>query len=305
MRAARFYAADKPLSIESCPRPVPESGEVLVRVKACGVCGSDVHMRHGRVPVRKSPIILGHEIAGVVADVGTGGSPWKEGDAVIVRAGGSCGTCAFCQSGRDNLCSRQRVLGMDEDGGFAEHVKAPAASLVPLPEGVPFETAAILSDAVATPYHALVARGALRPGESVAVFGCGGLGIHAVQLARLFGASVVIAVDVRQGPLERARSLGAEHLVNAAEEEPDRAIRRLTGDGVDLAVECVGRATTVAQAAKSLRPGGRVVVVGMGDEPLTLAPPALFSWREHAVVGSFGRPGRTSRRSSSSCAPVG
>lgn len=177
---------------------------------------------------------------------------------------------------------------MDEDGGFAQYVKTPAASLVPLPEGVSFEVAAILSDAVATPYHALVARAALRQGESVAIFGCGGLGAHAVQLARALGAGAVIAVDVRPGALERARTLGADSVVNGTQEDPSKAIRRITGDGVDLALECVGRAGTIAQAAKSLRPGGRAVVVGMGSEPINLPPPALFAWREHALLGSFG-----------------
>lgn len=288
MLAVRFHAPGEPLALEACPLPAPGPGEALVRVLACGVCGSDVHMRHGRVPVRKTPIILGHEIAGTVVSCGPGDGPWREGDPVIVRAGAACGTCSYCQMGRDNLCPRHRVLGMDEDGGFAQYVKAPAASLVRLPEGVSFEVAAILSDAVATPYHALVARAALREGESVAVFGCGGLGAHAVQLARALGAGAVIAVDVRPGALERARTLGADAVVDATQEDPSKAIRRVTNEGVDVALECVGRADTIAQAARSLRPGGRAVVVGMGGEPIGLPPPALFAWREHALLGSFG-----------------
>jgi propanol-preferring alcohol dehydrogenase len=167
-------------------------------------------------------------------------------------------------------------------------VKTPATSLVPLPAGVPFEIGAILPDAVATPYHALVDRGGLQAGESVAVFGCGGLGTHAVQLARVLGAGSVIAVDVRPGPLARAKELGAQETVNAESEPPYKAIRRLTGEGVDLALECVGRAETIAQALRSLRPGGRVVIVGMGQEPIGLPPPALFAWREYSVLGSFG-----------------
>lgn len=288
MLAARFYAPDRPLAVEPCPVPVPGPGDVLVRVRACGVCGSDVHMRHGRVPVRTKPIILGHEIAGTVAACGDASAPWREGDPVIVRAGRACGTCPQCRSGRDNLCPHQRVLGMDEDGGFAQYVRASSACLLPLPDGVPFEIAAILSDAVATPYHALVGRAALRPGECVAVFGCGGLGVHAVQLARALGAGVVIAVDIRAGPLKRAQALGADHVVDAGQEEPNKAIRRILGEGVDLALECVGRADTIAQAVKSLRPGGRAVVVGIGNEPVSLPPPALFAWKEHALLGSFG-----------------
>ena len=122
----------------------------------------------------------------------------------------------------------------------------------------------------------------------MAVFGCGGLGTHAVQLARLLGAGIVIAVDVRRGPLARARELGADCAVDAAQEDPAKAIRQLCDGGADLALECVGRAESIAQAARSLRPGGRGVLVGMGQEPITLPPPALFAWREHALLGSFG-----------------
>ena len=288
MLAARLHSIGAPLAVEEVPVPAPGPGEVLVRIRACGVCGSDVHMWRGAVPVRKTPIVLGHEIAGTVAALGPGCEGWRDGDAVIVRAGAGCLGCRPCRAGRDNLCEKQRVLGMDEDGGFAQYAKAPAANLMALPEGIPFEVAAILSDAVATPYHALTDRGGLQPGETVAVFGCGGLGTHAVQLARLLGAGAVIAADVRPGALERATALGADHVVDAGEGEPVKAIRRLTSDGVDLALECVGRAETIAQAVRSLRSAGRAVVVGMGQEPVSLPPPALFAWREHALLGSFG-----------------
>ncbi len=298
MLAARLYAPGTPLKVENVLTPSLQAGDVLVRVLACGVCGSDVHMWQGAVPARKTPIVLGHEIAGRVALPAEGpeSSAWKVDDPVIVRAGSGCGNCHYCRSGRDNLCPSQRVLGMDEDGGFAHYVRAPAASLVPLPDGVPFEVGAILSDAVATPYHALIERGNLRAGESVAVFGCGGLGTHAVQLARLLGAGSVIAVDVRPGALARAQELGAQETVNAESEPPYKAIQRLLGDGVDLALECVGRPETIAQAVRSLRPGGRAVIVGMGSEPIGLPPPALFAWREHAVLGSFGSTGRDLER---------
>ena len=286
--AARLHSVGTPLEIEECPLPALEPGEVLVRVDACGVCGSDLHMWRGTVPVRKTPIVLGHEIAGTVAACGPDTSPWSADDAVIVRAGASCGSCRYCRSQRDNLCHNQRVLGMDLDGGFAQYVKAPAASLLSLPDGIPLEVGAILSDAVATPYHALSERGTLQPGESVAVFGCGGLGTHAVQLALVMGAGCVIAIDVRQAALERAKGLGAHEIINAESEAPYKTIHRLTDGGVDLALECVGRPETIAQALRSLRPGGRAVIVGMGQEPIGLPPPALFAWREYAVLGSFG-----------------
>lgn len=291
MLAARLHSPSAPLQIEERPLPALEPGEVMVRVLACGVCGSDVHMWRGTVPVARTPIVLGHEIAGRVARCGPGSSPWKVDDAVIVRAASGCGDCRHCAGGHDNLCRNQHVLGMDLDGGFARYVKAPAANLLPLPDGVPFEVAAILADAVATPYHALAERGALQRGESVAVFGCGGLGTHAVQLARLLGAGKVIAVDVHPPALARARELGADETVDATSEAPHKAVQQITGEGVDLALECVGRPETVAQAVRSLRPGGRAVIVGMGREPIALPPPALFAWREYGVLGSFGSTG--------------
>jgi 2-desacetyl-2-hydroxyethyl bacteriochlorophyllide A dehydrogenase len=288
MPAARLLAPNKPLALEECPVPSLGDGEVLVSVAAAGVCGSDVHMWKGTVPVRKTPIVLGHEIAGTVAACGPTSDSWTTGDRVIVRAGIVCGACTYCRDGRDQLCPQQRVLGMDEDGGFARYVRAPGVNLLPLPAEIPFEIGAILADAVATPYHALTRRGALAKGEAVAVFGCGGLGTHAIQLARILGAARVIAVDVREAALARARALGVDETVDASSEAPYKAIQRLTQGGVDLALECVGRPDTILQAVRSLRSGGRAVVVGMGQEPISLPPPALFAWREHALLGSFG-----------------
>ncbi len=288
MAAARLHSAGSPLIVEQMPVPTPGHGHALVQVLACGVCGSDAHMARGTVPVRTMPIVLGHEAAGRIAACGADVTRWKTGDAVIVRAGSVCGECRFCSAGADNLCPEQSVLGMDADGGFAQYVTVPAPSLVPLPVGMPFEIGAILTDAVATPYHALTVRGALREGESVAVFGAGGVGMHAVQLARVLGAGLVIAVDVRDAALVRAKEAGAHETVLGEPEAPYKAVQRLTGGGVDLAVDCVGRPETIGQAVRSLRPGGRAVIVGMGQAPISLPPPALFAWREHAVIGSFG-----------------
>jgi len=288
MVAASFTTPRLPLSVG--PRPVAQvaPGQILVRVEAAGVCGSDVHIWHGNVPVRQTPIVLGHEIAGVIAESASETAPWKPGDRVIVRAASGCGACARCREGEDNLCPNQTVLGMDCDGGFAQYVLTPAANLVPLPVEIPFETGAILTDAVATPYHALTARGQLKPGESVVIFGCGGLGTHAVQLARLLGAAVVVAVDVRPAALDRVRGLGANALIDSREEAAHKAVQRLTAGGADLALDFVGRPDTTSQAVRCLRPGGRLVIVGMGQEPINLPPPALFAWREHAALGSFG-----------------
>lgn len=288
MTAAFFFRPGEPLSLERRTPPQPAAGQALVRVEAAGLCGSDVHMWHGNVPVRQAPIVLGHEIAGVIEQCGPGTAPWQPGDRVIVRAASGCGQCPRCTAGDDNLCARQAVLGMDVDGGFAQYVLAPAANLVPLPPEIPFEAGAILTDAVATPYHALVSRGRVQPGETVVVFGCGGLGTHAIQLAQLLGAAAVIAVDVQAPALQRARELGASEAVDGREQAPHQVVQRLTDGGAGLALDFVGRPETASQALRCLRPGGRLVVVGMGNQPLTLPAPAMFAWREHAVIGSFG-----------------
>jgi len=287
MRAARFHAPDTPLRVEQVPVPSAGRGQVLVRVLACGLCGSDVHFLEGRVPLARVPITLGHEPAGVVEAVGDGVEGVEPGQRVIVRPGTGCGRCAACGAGRDHLCERTRVLGMHIDGGMAEYIAVDAAAVVAVPDEVPLEQAAIISDAVATPYHALVDRGALRAGETVAVFGAGGLGEHAIRIARLCGASTIIAVDVRRAALDAAVEAGADAVIDGGSERAARRIREMTG-GVDLAIECIGRAETIAEAVKSLRRGGRAVVVGMGAEPIQLPPPNAFTWGEQALLGAFG-----------------
>ncbi len=286
MIAARLHAPGGPLRVEEVQVPAPGPGEVLVRVVAAGVCGSDVHMLHGRVPVAKTPITLGHEMAGTVAAAGPNAGV-SLGQKVIVRAGAACGQCPACAAGDDNLCSQQKVLGMGEDGGFAQYVRAPASCLVPLPENVSFEVGAILADAVATPYHALAVRGGLKAGESVFVVGAGGVGLHAVLLARAMGAGLIVASDVRPQALKRAKEMGADEVL-PAQDAPHKEVQRLTEGGADIALDCVGQPESVAQALRSLRPGGRAVVLGMGQQPLTLPPPTLFAWRELSVIGSFG-----------------
>lgn len=287
MRAARFHAPGEPLRIEDVPAPSAGQGEVLVRVLACGLCGSDVHFVEGRVPLARVPITLGHEPAGVIESVGDGVEGIKPGQRVIVRPGAGCGQCPSCAAGREHLCERTEVLGMHVDGGLAEFLSVDATSVIAVPDSVPLDQAAIISDAVATPYHALVDRGALRAGETVAVFGAGGLGEHAVRIARLCGAATVVAVDVRPAALDAARDAGADVVINGSEERAARRIRELTG-GVDLAIECIGRAETIGEAVKSLRRGGRAVVVGMGAEPIQLPPPNAFTWGEQALLGAFG-----------------
>ena len=290
MNAARLYKPGEPLKIEEVPIPQVNPGEVLVEMKACGICATDVHTAvHGLVPVSFRPIILGHEPSGVVVEVGAEVKGWKAGDRVIALGAAICGVCPPCQEGRDSLCLSAQVMGMHRDGAFAEYFQIPARCLIALPENISFDQGAILADAVATPFHALTKRGGLKAGETVAVFGCGGLGIHAVQLARLCGASKVIALDISDVALNRARKVGADETVNVSQGKAARRVKELTGGrGVDLSLEFVGSKETIDQAIKSLKRGGRTVVVGIGGQNMEIVPPYIFVWSEYQLIGSFG-----------------
>lgn len=289
MKAALIYQPG-PVVIEEIPIPRPGPGEVLVRIAACGVCGSDVHLTVEKAQrLDHYPRIPGHESSGVIVELGSSVNGWREGDRVAIYAGKTCGRCEACLSGNGNLCDRFQVMGYDWDGAYAEYTVVPTESLVRLDDRVPFDIGAILSDAVSTPFHALTARGQLKPGESVAVFGCGGLGLHAVQLAKMLGASTVLAVDVRTEALNRARDYGADHLIDARETKPYKAIRDLTnGRGVDIAIELIGREDSIEEGSKCLAKRGRLVLVGIGRirprMPL-IEPFVAFS---HSILGSFG-----------------
>jgi propanol-preferring alcohol dehydrogenase len=221
--------------------------------------------------------------------LGEGVEGWKVGDRVAIWCGIVCGTCRACRAGEENLCESFRVVGYDWNGAFAQYLRVPASCLIPLDDRVPYAIGAILSDAVSTPYHALASRAALQPGESVAVFGCGGLGLHAVRLAKVLGASRVIAVDVRPTALERALAYGADEVIDSSTCKPYKQIRELTGGrGVDVAIELVGREDTIEEGSKCLAHRGRLVLVGIGRirprMPL-IEPFVAFS---HSILGSFG-----------------
>ena len=287
MRAARFYDPNMPIKVEQVPVPEIGPGDVLVEVKACGICGSDVHIMKGETFPGKSPIIIGHEGAGVVSSVGEAVLDWKAGDRVVIDCVTSCGTCFNCQRGQDSICLNRQLTGIHLDGALAQFVRVKPRNLIHLPPDIDFETGSLATDAVATPYHALKARAVLQSAESVAIFGIGGLGFHAVKLARLMGASLIIAVDISEAALERARDAGADAVIDANKEDPPDTIRRLTDHrGTDVALECVGQSQTVRWAAESVRPSGRVVVVGLGPELLQLMSITEFVRGEISLIGS-------------------
>ncbi|WP_432989976.1 zinc-dependent alcohol dehydrogenase [Dactylosporangium sp. CA-233914] len=291
MRAVRYRRGTQGVRCEDVPAPEAAVGEVLVRVEAAGLCGTDVSIAYGAGDrmVSQDVLTLGHETAGTIAAVGPGVSGWQPGDRVVASPIITCGHCRYCDRGASENCNAATVFGLGRDGALAEYVTAPAGALVRLPSGVPAEIGALVTDAVATPYHALLERARLVPGESVAIFGVGGLGQHAIQLARLAGASPIIAVDVRADQLDLARRLGADRTVDATAGDVAAAVRRANGGrGVDVAGEFIGRAATIEAAFASLTKGGRAVVVGLGDEPITLPPSGSFAMRQMSLMGSGG-----------------
>jgi 6-hydroxycyclohex-1-ene-1-carbonyl-CoA dehydrogenase len=288
MKAALFKASQQALSVEQVPTPQPGPGEVLLQVAACGVCHTDLHyLDHGVPTFKPPPLILGHEISGTVARLGSPAEGWQEGDRALLPAVYGCGRCRMCRTGRENICERMVMFGNNVDGGFAEFVLAPSKELIPLPEEIPLVEGAIIADAITTPYHAVVNRGRVRPGDQVLVIGCGGIGLNLVQVAAAMGARV-IAVDLLDEKLEWALKLGAAKTLNPTSvERLDKAVRQLTGGGADVAFEAIGLPETQEQAFASLRTGGRFVVVGFASQPMRLDAGRTM-YREMEIVGSLG-----------------
>ncbi len=290
MKALLMNQAKEDLVLGELPDPEPKEGEVVVQLKACGICGTDVHIaREGTLPTAFTPIALGHEPAGVICEVGAGVTDWKIGDHVAVYPHIYCGTCPACLSGREGLCLQSRIFGLHRHGAMAEKMALPTRCLIALPDSISFEIGAIMTDAVSTPYHAIVRRARLQKGESVAIFGCGGLGSQAIQFCKLFEAGDIIAVDTNDVALERARELGADHTIKVGDTPANKEIRRLTnGVGVDAAFEFVGIPETVDTAVRSLRRGGRAIAVGIGLEKITLPAIRTFVGNEYELLGSMG-----------------
>lgn len=288
MRAAVFRGPDRPLDVTEMPVPGPGPDEALVRVAGCGLCHTDLHyLDHGVRTFKSPPLILGHEAAGTVAELGKGIDGFAPGDRVLIPAVLSCGRCRNCRAGRENLCEAQQMLGNDRDGAYAEFVCVPARELIPVPGGLPLETICVVADAVSTPYHAVKNRARVRPGEVVAVVGCGGVGLNVVQCARLAGGRV-IALDVNEARLEIARQLGAFETLNPREiPRPDRHVRGITDGGVDVAIEAIGKPETIELAFSLLRRGGRLCVIGYSSEPVPVSAARLM-YHELEMVGSLG-----------------
>jgi len=290
MKAAVFHEPNKPLNIEEVEIPKTGANEIKVKIAACGVCNTDLHyIDHGVPTFKKPPIILGHEASGIVEEVGFKVKNFKVGDRVLIPPVFSCGYCENCRLGRENICLNMIMLGNHVDGAFAEYICVPSKDCQPLPKELPLEESCIIADAISTPYHAVKNRAQVKPGDSVVVFGCGGVGINVVQMAVACGASV-IAIDISDFKLETAGKLGARHTINSskkAEKELLKEIRELTGGGADIAIEAIGNPSTIALASAAVKAGGRHCQVGFSPQDAVLNAGRLM-FREIEIVGSLG-----------------
>ncbi len=290
MKAAVFHGPGTGLTIEDIPVPQVGPDQILVKVAACGACHTDLHyIEHGVPTFKKPPIVLGHEASGIVEEVGVDVENFTTGQRVLIPAVLTCGKCRFCRMGRENICADMKMLGNHFDGAYAEYVAVPAKDVLTLPESIPLQEASIIADALSTPYHAVKNRARVQPGDTVVVFGCGGVGINAVQLAALVGA-YVIAVDLSEQKLTWARELGAAHTINASEVKRVRKeIKRLPDGGADIAMEVIGNPRTIEEAFDSVRVGGRLCVVGYTPEAISIIAGKIM-FKELEIVGSLGCP---------------
>ncbi len=279
-KALRLVGQLQPLVSENMPTPDPGSGETVVRVQAAGICHSDVHYWQGDPKLPPLPRTLGHEIAGVVEAVGAGVTTVSVGDRVGVHYQTSCGTCTFCLSDHDQFCVDGKMFGNSIDGGYAELVLAPARNLVPIPAEVDIAHAAVMMCSTATVFHAL-RRSRLKPGESVAVFGLGGLGQSAVQLALAMGADEVFGVDLSSAKLDVAARHGAIPVTGG----PEASAAILDAGGADVALELAGSHITMRQAIDVLKPFGRAMAVGLSSQPTHFTAFSDLIGREAEILG--------------------
>ncbi len=269
MKAVRLTQIGKPLVLQEIPLPKFGNQEILVRVKAAGICHSDVHYRAGLSPTGNLPLTLGHEVAGIVDQVGSDVKNVKPGDRVALHYLTTCGDCYYCAAGHEQFCHQGQMLGHHRDGGYAEYIVVPAHNAVPLPDAIPFAEGATLMCASATALHALH-KARIKPGDKVAIFGVGGLGQSAVQLAKAFGATTVFAIDIQPEKLALAAAYDAIPIHAKEEDVVQRLKAETNGRGVDAALELIGLQQTQKQALQAAGPMGRVVLVGLSKEDLAV-----------------------------------
>lgn len=284
MKALRIMKIGAPIEQCEVPAPIPGYGEVLVRVEAAGVCHSDVHYRNGTSKLRSLPLTPGHEVAGRVEEVGPEVTDPKEGDRVCIHYLRSCGRCVYCNQGREQFCLSGRMIGKDCDGGYAELLVVPARNAFRLPDSIPAEQGAVMMCSSATALHAL-RKARLAAGESVAVFGIGGLGMSAIQIAQAMAARRVFAVDIDPSKLELAESLGALPIDAKGGSAVRRILEATGGRGVDISLELIGRPETMRQSVECLAILGRAALAGITDMSFPVDSYRGLIGKEAEIIG--------------------
>ena len=285
MKAVQLMTPGQPLEIRDVEIPLLQSNDVLIAVKAAGICHSDAHYRAGGfLSESKHPITLGHEVSGIIENIGSDVENLSIGNRVCVHYLITCGKCEYCLMDKEQFCTSVKMIGNNADGGYAEYIAVPARSVFILPEEIPFEQGAIMMCSSSTSFHALH-KARLKEGESVAVFGIGGLGMAAIQLAKSLGASEVYAVDINKEKLIQAEQFGAIK-VYASEVNPVDEIMRLTNNnGVDVALELIGLPKSMEQAVRSLAILGRAAIVGLSSKPIEIETHSDLINKETEIIG--------------------
>ena len=291
MRAAVYEEFQKPLSIQNVPIPTPSAKGVVIKVKACGICRSDWHGWMGNDADIKLPHVPGHELAGVVEEIGSNVKNWKKGDRVTLPFVCGCGKCPQCVSGNQQICDQQFQPGFTHWGAFAEFVAIDHAdtNLVRLPDEIDFVTASSLGCRFITSFRAVVEQGKISEGEWLAVHGCGGVGLSAIMIGNAFGAKVV-AIDISDEKLEFARVVGATAVVNAKTANPIEAIKEITNGGAHVSIDALGHPEICFNSISSLRKRGRHVQIGLmeAEHRQTPIPINLIIANELEILGSHG-----------------
>ena len=310
MKAAVMYRTHAPLRIEDLDQDPPKQGEVRVRTMAAGRCASDHHVIEGKMTY-PLPVVLGHEGAGLVEEVGSGVTRFSPGDRVILSFQSSCGRCSDCRRGEGNLCDTHRntpftmfdgtvrlhnsdgtdVRQMQKLGVFAESLIAPQEACQILPDQVPWESAALIGCAVTTGVGGVLNTPGIQPGDTIAIFGAGGVGLNAIQGARLLNAARIIVVDIVDHKLEFAYKFGATDIINSLESDPVEEIKDMTSGGVDFAYDTFGSSQVVRQVVNSIRKGGTGVLIGLpasgDDAPIDVMD--MVRVQKNLVSALYGR----------------
>ena len=284
MRAVRLVQVGKPLEETEVDLPEIGAPDVLIRVAACGICHSDEHYRAGISRIDRLPVTLGHEIAGWIEKVGSQVKHVTRGDRVCVHYLAHCGSCEFCVRGLEQFCRTGEMIGKHRDGGYADFVKVPGRNAFVLPGEIPFEIAAIMMCSSATALHALN-KARLKPGESIAIFGFGGLGFSALQLARAFDCDQIYVIEINLAKLALIEEFGAVG-IDANKGNPVQQITDATnGKGVDVSLELIGSAKTMRQAVQCLCALGRAALVGLTAESMSIFPYTELTNKEVEIIG--------------------